>query len=326
MSRGSKVDLDVLPDFVFGDRQEAVGRAAAHRAQRAFRRDLERRMAGRGSISLRLGRRAMPSVLEAGCAPSRPGRALRRAPTGGFQHAACRARSASISFCVSVAARAGRRAERRRVGLSVSPVAALALRIALVEQRRDLARDRTSAAASAARLLRRRRRLGLLLLLRLGLLGSSFFSASAIGSTFGSGSLAMACFGSGFGGVGGFGSGFFGSASAPAASARRRSPRSPASSTTLAFGSSTGFASATFSTSGFGVSAFGAVLHALASSARSRSSEMMSTGSEFGGGAFERLGAERQQAPTASTAACTDRRYGRARSSSQPFRSPARPP
>src|SRR5215467_1953293 len=78
-----------------------------------------------------------------------------------------------------------------------------------------------------------------------GFLASSFASASAIGSGF-----ASACFFSGSDSAG-FASGAGGGS---------RAALTSFFSTTFAVGSSTGFASATFSTSGFGVSAFGASL------------------------------------------------------------------
>src|ERR1041385_3125119 len=132
----------------------------------------------------------------------------------------------------------------------------------------------------------------------------SFFSASAIGSSFCSGSLAKACFGSdfcvdvGFGGSGFFCStcGFGGSAVSEVATI------SGFLSTTLAFASSIGFASAIFSTSGFGVSAFGAVLMPLVICEKSVA-EMMSTGSESGGVALSGLAAI-EISPHASSAAC----------------------
>src|SRR6478752_179496 len=132
----------------------------------------------------------------------------------------------------------------------------------------------------------------------------SFFSASAIGSTFGSGSFAKACFGSAFAaGVGGFGSGFLCSGSGFGGSTLSAvATISGFLSTTLAFASSIGFASATFSTSGFGVSAFGAVLMPFVICEKSVA-EMMSTGSDSGGVALSGLAAI-EISPHASNAAC----------------------
>src|SRR3954470_22470452 len=224
-------------------------------------------------------------------------------PAGGFQHCWMRARNASISLCVRLAQRpAGVPSEG--VWLSVSPVAEW----------------RCGSRLSSSAAIRLASNLGC------GFGGSgffcgsggfafccvfgsgflvSFFKASAIGSTLGSGSLAKACFGSDFcAGVGGLGgSGFF----CPTCGFGCSTLSDVAAIscfllTTLAFASSTGFASAIFSTSGFGASAFGAVLMPLVICEKSVA-EMMSTGSDSGGVALSGLAAI-EISPHARSAAC----------------------
>ena len=148
MSRGSKSTIDVLPGLVFGDRHEAVGRAAPHRAQRAFGCGLEGRMAA-AVHQPRLGRAAMPSCLNWMRTITTRSRASAR-PTGTFQHCAA-ARAARRSRSATGSRHRRSRVPSEGVLLSVAPVDGAPLRVALVEQRGDAAARRTSAAAWAAR-------------------------------------------------------------------------------------------------------------------------------------------------------------------------------
>src|SRR5215470_6931163 len=152
------------------------------------------------------------------------------APAGTVHSCASRARNASSSLSDSCAAAPFDKPSEGAL-LSVSPAAA--------------SRVESRLSSNAATCLGSNLGVGGAGFFGSGFLASSFASASAIGSGF-----ASACFFSGSDSAG-FASGAGGGS---------RAALTSFFSTTFAVGSSTGFASATFSTSGFGVSAFGASL------------------------------------------------------------------
>ena len=301
MSRGSKVDFDVLPDVVFR------GRACCRAAHCSIARSALSAQTWNAGCEPRLrpasGRpRASRPCLNRMRTTTIRSRAS-ATPTGGFQHCCSRARSASISLCDRRRRVRRSRAERRRVA----------------ERRRRSRRARCGSRLSSSAAILSASNFGC------GFGGSGFFGGSGVSAFFWSSAPASwrlssaprrsdrasapapwrACFGSGFGG------------SASAASARllrlgrrrrlglvggRRSLASRATFGVRALRPA--WLSAFFSTSGFGVSAFGAFLTPLVICEKSLVAEMMSTGSDSGGVAFERLAPANDTAPTPAPPTC----------------------
>ena len=304
-----EIDDDVLPGLVFRDRQEAVGRAAcAPRATRSRPRPGTPDGCRGSSAAARPA--SEPSCLNWMRTVTIRSRAS-ATPTGTFQHcaaarAARRSRSATASRRVPVAVPSD------GVLLSVSPVAALALRVALVEQRRDAARVELRLRLRRLGLLLRRRRLGLLLRLRIGLLGCPSSAPRR------SDRLRLRLLGEGLLRLG---LGLAASASAAsarpssaraasAAAADRRSRRSPACSRPPWRSCPRPASPRRPSRPAASASRPSARSWMPCVICEKSVAEMMSVGMNSGGGALSGLAGERRRAPTPARRACSDRRYG----------------